>query len=43
MNFNNSAPEDDWMVVILDSIFYNLWNRCEVYYLTGFNVKENFQ
>ena len=43
MNYNKSAPEDDWMVVIQDSIFHKLWNRCVVYYLTSFSAKENFQ
>jgi hypothetical protein len=40
MNYNHSTQEDDWMVVIQDSIFYN---RCGVYYLASFSVKENFQ
>ena len=43
MNYNQSAQEDDWMVVILDSIFFNLWNRCDVNYTTVFSGKENFQ
>jgi hypothetical protein len=43
MNYNHSTQEDDWMVVIQDSIFYNLWTRCGDYYLTSFNGKESFQ
>ena len=43
MNYNQSAQEDDWMVVILDSIFYDLWNRSSVNYTTVFSEKENFQ
>ena len=43
MNFNKSTKEDDWMVVILDSIFYDLWNRSGVEYTTVFSGKKNFQ
>ena len=43
MNYNQYTQEDDWMVVILDSIFYDLWNRSSVNYTTVFSGKENFQ
>ncbi len=43
MNFNKSTQEDDWMVVILDSIFYDLWNRSGVNCTTVFSGKKNFQ
>jgi hypothetical protein len=43
MLHNCSNQEDDWMVVILDSIFYDLWNRNSVEYTTVFSEKNNFQ
>ena len=43
MNYNQYTQEDDWMVVILDSIFYDLWNRSSVDYTTVFSGKKNFQ